>query len=128
MSAPAPATDVEIRTKGEVSAGDVQYARKKVAAAIRVAPEPVLHARAVLSWQPGTTVTEPATVRANVDVNGRLVRAEAARATLREAIDEVEDKLRKGLRRVVRNWQSQRGRSAAAAKRGKPVSAPEPTD
>jgi hypothetical protein len=46
----------------------------------------------------------------NVSLNGRIVRAQAARETLHEAIDELEDRLRERLQRTARDWQAIRGR------------------
>jgi ribosome-associated translation inhibitor RaiA len=47
-------------------------------------------------------VARPAVAQATIDVNGRIVRAEAAGATMRDAIELLADRLRTRLRRAIR--------------------------
>lgn len=102
---------VSVHTQGGITASDVRYARKQVGAALRFAHDPVLHVRVNLELLPDPAVVRRGIVQANLDLNGRLVRAEAARDTVREAVDEVHDRLRDQLQRAAQNWEAIRGRS-----------------
>lgn len=108
-----PAPTVQIHTRGPVSEGDVDYARHKVEAVLQYARDPVLFARAKITLMPDPAVPRPAVAQVNLDVNGRLVRAQCARATMREALDEVHDRLRERVQRAAGDWEAIRG--------GKPV-------
>jgi len=52
----------------------------------------------------------PATAQATIDVNGRIIRAEAAGRTMHDAIELMADRLRIRLRRTVRPRFAQRRR------------------
>lgn len=110
---------VQLRTQGSVAEAECDYLRTKLAAALRQAPEPVLFVRARLAVLPDRGVALPAVAQVNVDLNGRVLRVQAARSTLREAIDEVHDRLRDRLDRATRDWEAIRGRHP-----GTPVAPP----
>jgi hypothetical protein len=59
-------------------------------------------------------VDRPAVAQANIDLNGRPVRAQAAAATMRDAIEMLSDKLRVQLERAARNWARLRGSQPVA--------------
>ncbi len=63
----------------------------------RLAPRPVLHARATLREHRDPARERPAVVKAALDVSGRTVRAHVAAAHLIEAIDLLADRLRRNL-------------------------------
>jgi len=109
MSRVASAESIVVRTHGAVSEAETEYARRRVGAALRHAPEPVLFVRVKLSRLSDPAVPRPAVAQVNVDLDGRLVRAQAARPTLREAVDEVHDRLRDRVRRADRGWEAARG-------------------
>ena len=100
---------LRVQAQRGIADDDVRYARDKVAAAMRFAAKPVLHARVRLSRLGDPAVARPALVQANFDVDGRLVRAQAARASMHEAVDEVHDRLRDQLQRAAGNWEAIRG-------------------
>lgn len=100
---------LRVQAQRDIPHDDVRYARDKVAAAIRFAGKPVLHARVRLSRLGDPALARPALVQANVDVDGRLVRAQVARASMREAVDEAHDRLRDQLQRAAGNWEAIRG-------------------
>jgi hypothetical protein len=54
-------------------------------------------------------VARPAVAQATIDMNGRIVRAQAAAQTMRAAIDQMEARLRVRLDRAARNWAALRG-------------------
>lgn len=52
----------------------------------------------------------PIVAQANLDVNGRLVRAQVAAPTMTEAVDALDDRLRSRLARSAQHWEARRGR------------------
>jgi ribosome-associated translation inhibitor RaiA len=103
----APAVQVSV-LRGEVPPTDVDYARSKVGALLRLAPAPVLDARVSLALEASPDMQRPAVTKAKLDVNGRPVRAHVAAATLPEAIDLLESKLRQGLELLTEKRQARR--------------------
>jgi ribosome-associated translation inhibitor RaiA len=107
--------DIQITVRqGEVSPSTMDYARQKVGAVLRLAPAPVLFARVTLAQEPAPDIQRPAIAKATLDVNGQPVRAHVAAATLLEAIDLLEAKLRHGLEVLSEKRQSRRHEPAAA--------------
>lgn len=106
----ATPVSVEVTVRGQLPPGAAEYAREKVGKLIRLAPEPVLFARARLTRDGNPAVPRPVVAQANLDVNGRLVRAQADAPTVEEAIDLLEAKLRRQLERVAQHWEARRGR------------------
>ncbi|MGO9080984.1 MAG: HPF/RaiA family ribosome-associated protein [Streptosporangiaceae bacterium] len=103
--------DLEVRTEAH---GDVPHAARELAATrigklLGHAPEPVLSARVTLIMAADPAVARPAIAKATVDINGRVLRAVAAGATMREAIGHLADRLRIQLDRAARNWAALRG-------------------
>jgi len=100
---------VHVQTQGDVTRDEVQYARAKVESALQHARDPVLFVRAKLTRLRDPAVARPAVAQVNVNVNGRFVRAQVARATLHEAVDEAHDRLRDRLQRGNGDWEAIRG-------------------
>ena len=100
---------IVVQTRGEVSKSEAEHARSQIFAAVRHAPEPVLFVRARLTRLPGAAIASPAVVQVNLDLNGRVIRAQASRPTMREAVDKVHDRLRDRMRRADRGWEAVRG-------------------
>ena len=69
----------------------------------------MLHAHVRLSEHGDLAVARPVIAQANLDVNGRLVRAQAQGTTAREAIDRLEARLRQRLERSAEHWEAKRG-------------------
>ncbi|MCY9784368.1 sigma 54 modulation/S30EA ribosomal C-terminal domain-containing protein [Nocardiopsis sp. EMB25] len=103
------APEVAVEHRGAVSRDSADHARSTIAAVFGHAPEPVLFARVRLTMAAGPAMARPAVAQANLDVNGRLVRAQVAGATMREAIDLLHDRLLVRLDRVGRHWEARRG-------------------
>jgi ribosome-associated translation inhibitor RaiA len=100
--------DVEVTTHGEFpGAGD--HARDKIGRLGRYTHQPVLSARVKLTRLADPAVPRPVVAQGNLDVNGRLVRAQVAGATAQEAIDRLEARLRRRLERVAEHWEARRG-------------------
>jgi ribosome-associated translation inhibitor RaiA len=100
--------DVEVTTHGKLPGAD-SYARKKVGELGRFAHEPVLHARVRLSQHGDPAVARRVVAQANLDVNGRLIRAQVEGVTAQEAIDRLEARLRHRLERSAEHWEAKRG-------------------
>ncbi len=111
-----PTAAVQTETRGAVTAEAAAFAVQHVSSLLRVASEPVLFARVKLTMAADPAVERPAVAQVNIDLNGRLVRAQAAGATMREAVEHACDRLRIRLERAARNWAAVRG--------GQPVPGP----
>jgi ribosome-associated translation inhibitor RaiA len=75
----------------------VAYARRKVYAAARTAPAPVLFGRIKIRHEPNRSIERAIVVAASLDVDGHLVRAHAAGHTTTEALGILEERLRRQL-------------------------------
>ncbi|WP_099025841.1 ribosome hibernation promotion factor [Mycolicibacterium palauense] len=101
--------DVEVTIRGNLP-GAADYARAKVGELGRFAHRPVLHAHVKLTELRDPAVEQPVIAQANLDVEGRLVRAQVHGATAYEAIDRLVERLRHRLERVAEHWEARRGR------------------
>jgi len=127
MTPSTAAEAVPVETKGPVAASDVAYARTRIEAVRRYARDPILFARARLTELADPALARPAVAQVNVDLNGRPVRVQVARPTMREAIDEAHDRMRDRLQRAAGDWEAIRGgRPAAGAHEWRHAS--QPTD
>ncbi len=106
---------VQTHAQGAVPEDAMDLAVLRVRAVLRLASEPVLFARVKLTLAADPAVERPAIAQANIDLNGRPVRAQAAGATMRDAIEIMSDKLRIQLERAARNWARLRGGQPARA-------------
>ncbi|MFJ4670705.1 HPF/RaiA family ribosome-associated protein [Kitasatospora purpeofusca] len=95
-----PGTEITVTTRGEVTLAAPDYARTKLLAVLERLDEPVLAARVKLTQEPRHSVTKPSTAQATIDLNGRPVRAHVAAATMQEAVDLLQERLRGRIARV----------------------------
>jgi Sigma 54 modulation/S30EA ribosomal protein C terminus len=100
---------VQTHTHGAVPEDAMDLAVMRVRSVLRLAHEPVLFARLKLTMAADPAMELPALAQANIDLNGRQVRAQAAAVTMRDAIEMLCDKLRAQLERAARNWAKLRG-------------------
>lgn len=107
MSGPVSLHDVQVSARGDLSPEDVRYAREKISAVLRLAPEQVLAARVRLVRS--VSVRPSVLAQANLDVNGRAVRAQVHASTAVEAADLLVDRLRRQLTAMARHWEALRG-------------------
>jgi Sigma 54 modulation/S30EA ribosomal protein C terminus len=114
--ADARTVQVQTETRGAVPEGAVSFAVHWVGSLLRAAAEPVLFARVKLTMAADPAVARPAIAQVSADLNGRLIRAQAAGETMREAVEHACDRLRIRLERAARNWEAVRG--------GRPVPGP----
>ena len=115
--ADAGTLEVQTETRGGVPEDVVSFAVRRVSSLLRMASEPVLFARVKLTMHADPAVERPAIAQVNVDLNGRLVRAQAADETMRAAVEHACDRLRIRLERAARNWAAAARRPAAARAR-----------
>jgi ribosome-associated translation inhibitor RaiA len=102
-------------THGAVPEEAQELAVAKVRSGLRHVVRPVLSARVTLTMSADPAVTHPAVAQATVDVNGRIVRAEAAGPTMRDAIELMAHRLqfrldRTAQGRVTRRQPARHGR------------------
>jgi ribosome-associated translation inhibitor RaiA len=112
----AVAASVVTETWGTVSRDLAGFAEQRVGSVLRAAPEPVLFVRIKLTMSGNKAVRLPATAAVNVDLNGRLIRAQAYGTTMHAAIEEACDRLKIRLQRSARNWEARCGRTSAASR------------
>jgi ribosome-associated translation inhibitor RaiA len=110
----AGTAQVRVETHGRVADGSAELAEARVSSLLRAASEPVLSARVTLAVAADPAVARPAVAQATLDLNGRVVRAQAAEQTMRAAIEQMADRLRVRLGRAARNWAARRGAIPAA--------------
>ena len=104
------ADEVVVHARGPVTSAERAYAQQKVAHLHTLVPGSALFARVDLTAHQDPAREHSAFVKAEVDVNGRIVRAHIAASTMLEAIDLLESRLRERLDRAVH-------RKAALARR-----------
>jgi hypothetical protein len=102
-----PTVQVVAEIRGAVPLDEVGFAVNKVGSLLRLASEPVLSARVKLTAYP--SVRGRAAAQVNVNLNGRLLRAEASGPTMRVAVQHAGDRLRIRVVRAARNWEAIRG-------------------
>lgn len=117
MMKAAGTAEIRVETHGRVARWAVSLATAKVGAALQVAAEPVLSARVTLAEAADPAVSRPAIAQATVDMNGHIIRAQAAGVTMRLAIEELQARLRVRLGRAARNWAAMRGTVPTGAPR-----------
>lgn len=98
-----------VHTQGAVTSDEAAYAHTRIDAVLRYARDPVLFVRVRLTRLADPALARPAVAQVNLDLNGRLVRVQVARPTMREAVDEVHDRLRDRLQRAAGDWEAIRG-------------------
>ena len=93
--------NVEVTSRGEVSEHARQQAREKVAALETSAKGPVLGARVVLTQMNNPRIPQRAQAEAEIDLQGRLIRARSSSASMDAAVDDVAERLQRHLRRYT---------------------------
>lgn len=108
LSVMVPSTHgVRVTTRGDVARSDQAYARDKVSHVLRYTSVPVPFASVVLTAEANPARPNPAVAEAGLDVRGRSVRVKVATATMHEAIDLLEARLRQRLERVTGHARSE---------------------
>jgi ribosome-associated translation inhibitor RaiA len=106
--------DIEITARGEVGSGDRRYAEEKLGRVGKFAPRPIIRARATLTTETNPAVDRPALAEASLDVSGRVIRAHVAAARMREAVDLLEERLRRRLEDLGDHYERRRQETGVA--------------
>ncbi len=93
--------NIEITSRGDVSRRARAEARKKLDRLEGFSKGPILGVRVVLIQEPNPRIPAPARAEAEINLQGRLVRARAAAPTMEAAVDDVAERLQRQLRRYV---------------------------
>lgn len=93
---------LDVSTSGNVTDQSKAYATEKVTRLISRIRDPVLQAQIRLTAEPNPARDRPAIAEATLDVNGSPVRAQVAGGDMDEAVDLLEERLR---RRIARHEQ-----------------------
>jgi len=111
LTKPHAVCEVELLSRGPVEFGDRDCAIGKVRALCELGHEPVLSAVVKLRLRDGTTDSLPAIAEATLDLNGVAVRAHASADTMPEAIDQLDQRLSRRLRRHRKRLEDRRHES-----------------
>lgn len=103
---------LQITTQGEVGDADREYALEKIERILPRASAKVLRARLKLQQEPNPALERPSVAEMSVDVNGQVVRAHVAARQMSEAIDLLEDRLRRQLTNLNERFETQKKRGA----------------
>ncbi len=106
--------EVNVATTGKVPDGVKQYAADKVTALVRYTKRPILFAQIRLVLETKPSLDRPALAEATLDVNGQPVRAHVAGHDLLEAVDLLEERLRRRLDRQAHHHDGARRRAPVA--------------
>jgi ribosome-associated translation inhibitor RaiA len=106
--------NVILQCRGEVPAAERAYAVSKIARLDDLVAPPILFARVVLTRHDDPARDRSASAKGELDVNGRMVHAHVAAATMHEAIDRLDARLQERLERFAHHGQSKarRGRGS----------------
>ncbi len=101
MVGEARSAGVAVVARGDVRDDERTYAQRKVEHLGTLVQGPLLFARVELTAHDDPARERPAFAKAELDVNGRMVRAHATAATMFEAIDQLDARLRERLERAA---------------------------
>jgi hypothetical protein len=101
MTATNSDIEIAVHVVGDVSTEDRAYALAKLENVQRICPGPVLFARLELRQERDPARPRPSIAKAELDCNGRLVRAHVAASTPREAADLLDTRLRQSIERIA---------------------------
>ena len=91
---------VEVALSGEITDADRQLALDKIEKVLHLVDQPILHVDLRLEMAPDPARERPALARATLDLNGEKVRAHVSGIAMTEAIDLLEQRLRRRLEQI----------------------------
>ncbi|MFD5462165.1 sigma 54 modulation/S30EA ribosomal C-terminal domain-containing protein [Kitasatospora sp. NPDC127059] len=115
---PSQTPEVELEAQGDLPPGTADLARNKVLTLLDQVREPVLSVRIRLTRMHNPAAERPFLAQANLDVNGRAVRAHVAAETASEAIDLLRERLGRRLARLRAHQEAGRGGAPQAGGHG----------
>jgi ribosome-associated translation inhibitor RaiA len=95
------ATPVQVQVVGDDTPDIAEYGEERLRDIFRDTDLPILHARLRITRHANPARERPVVAQANLDVNGRFVRAQVRAQTAREAVDLLRDRLRRRLRNIL---------------------------
>jgi ribosome-associated translation inhibitor RaiA len=101
--------DADVVVEGRVAPEEIEYARNKIVRVSEYTRDPVLHADIKIGQADDPALARPARAQANLDVNGKMLRANVAAPSARAAVDLLYERLRIRLERMDQHWQARRG-------------------
>ncbi len=107
---PEEEPSVEVSTAGRVPARIRSYAIERIEKVLAEISQPVLHTSVRLEQIADPSRDRPASARVMVDIDGEPVRAQVRAATMTEAVDLVESRLRRRLEHLAEHRQALRRR------------------
>jgi ribosome-associated translation inhibitor RaiA len=115
MASTQDTLEIQVSSKGAVPHDVREYARAKLERAARYARQPVLRAHVHLRLDPNPALDRPAIAKAQVDVSGRLVCGHVAAREMREAVDLLDGRIRRGLEALAGRDESRYHEPGSAA-------------
>lgn len=97
--------DVDVTVQG-VLPNAADYARRKIGGLAKFTHQPVTQARVRLTSYANSGRPKPVVAQANLQLKGRRIRAQVEASTAYEAIDALQDRLRRILEHTPRHWPS----------------------
>ncbi len=128
MAKPHAVCEVELLTRGPVGTVDREHATGKVRVLCELGHEPVLTAVVKLGLRQDNSDSLPAIAEATLDLNGVTIRAHASGDTMTEAIDRLDDRLGRQLRRHRKRLEDRRNDSEPEPAASHPGFASIPSD
>lgn len=107
------AAALTVVTRGQVGAGPVHYAERRLRGVIADIGDPVLMARAKLTMAPDPAVERRAIAQVTVDIDGEVVRAQVSAHGMTEAVDLLQARLRDKLQHRAEHRRALRRRPAS---------------
>lgn len=107
-------TPVQVQVRGTTATDVADYAERRLRDVLTATRFPVLHARIRVTHYADPALPRPVVAEANLDVDGRFVRAQLSAPTAREAIDLLSDRLQHRLQHALQqtdgSWEDRRPR------------------
>lgn len=111
-----PVADVELVIRGDIPNSARVQAQQMISQLARHTEEPILHARVKLIRSADPARGHRAvTAQANINLNGRLIRAQVSAPSAHEGIDLLSDALRHRISHLAQRWEALRGGTPKAA-------------
>jgi ribosome-associated translation inhibitor RaiA len=85
--------EVQVQLQAGIEPQVYRYAQEKISTVLGHTGRPVLYARVRLDRIANPAATRPVTARAEIDLNGRVLHAEASADTPFEAVDLLQDRI-----------------------------------
>jgi len=113
-----PTMKIQVVRRAYLTADSVAYAQRKIAGLTRYSREPIGLARLTFTVSGSPAVHQHLRIRAQLDLDGRMLVAQAEAPTAREAVDALDTRLKRRLQRMNPHWEARRSRTVRPDRRG----------